>query len=228
MSHAEPPAPWPRPTVTFDTPGHRDRFEQSLIDFRSHARSTLDDDAPAFVRERAEKVVNVVEDMIDRMGRATDDTAPVVFERPAELNAALFATAWVYRSLKASDAPEQALHNVAEAITVMVEAHWRDNDSVTAELSGLVDSYSRSSKSSGSTPAAASPRYAARPIRTSSRTAGDRAGNSPSSPRRSTRWSSTSSFVSPSTIPTPPRVVSLSDMAVQPATATHFNEGGAA
>ena len=124
-----PPTPdeWYSPAITFDTEDDRRRFQQMLVDKR-HFNLRLAEHVPPDLAEVQEHHIDVLERMLDKMGRDQDPVGEYVFETPAELTVALTSAAWLYDTISDQEPGNQAaLDNVSELAAVLAEAHWKDD-----------------------------------------------------------------------------------------------------
>lgn len=138
------PEEWPYPTLTFDSDASRRRFERTLIDKRDYYQSGLSKLPEGLARDSATSQIDVLETMIDRLGRQTENSDEFEFQSPSELNVALMAANWVYVVIQETqDEGEatKALDNVSELVAVMAEAHWLDDDHVLEQLETLHEAY---------------------------------------------------------------------------------------
>jgi Skp family chaperone for outer membrane proteins len=142
MGGAPSPEEWYRPALTFESEAGRRAFENILINKRDIMAQPDASQLTQYQQEVAQAQREIFDTILDRMGQATDDTAEVVFESPAELNVSLMAANWVYAMLKRKDEDNQtALENIAAIVAMLVEAHWKDADAVYPHLTAVQDAY---------------------------------------------------------------------------------------
>ena len=129
LETAPSPAEWEYPALTFESEKDRRIFEWVLVEKRDAALQ-VPDHAPQYVHKIADDKVEVLESILDRMGRSEGATAEVVFQSPAELNQSVCAVRYAYNMAEKqldADRRESVLDSFAHLLAVLCEIHWVDD-----------------------------------------------------------------------------------------------------